>query len=769
MKRIFTIVTGVILATAIFVSIGSAHAESAEDNSPISLSSNVINLNKTTEYFAFDQPFALSYADALYVHTESGAFRCGDKITKSEDATAYASVGGVTVILKDGKINGDADKDGYVRISAKDDRLYALKQNGDVDLYTRMLNEETGEYSLILTDSYPVSALAVAADEQGFCYLKKNNRTMYDIVLSNGKTVTCHSPVLTIATFGNSVYAVTYSGISVYNINDVFAEPSKIECEPLDIVCGDKPYILTYDQSVSTIDELKLKPIIASSGSEDYFFQMPCKGTTRLGKMYVTDSMLGRVAIYDKNGVTYKQNLNGATCVAADNDGKFYVAYDENKIACFDGNTRTEIKNPSNEKIIDIEAADTLYCLTESGDVYRGNTKIASNVSAFDYCSELVMLKDGKIRGYEVEADDFALDIAGNIFAIKDNLLTVISGEQKNTFVIDGALSLDSIMVSKIETPFVSYGDLIVSDKQNMRITSVARSLVGGADIKKLYTVQEIDDKALLKSDNLVSVTTTSSYLFTYPVESEITYSFSKGETAFVCHDVVSPDAYVYCIIENKSTGKLSQGYAYASAITSKEYSEPLKKEAKINSDNTGIYKYPSLYAHTVGKLNKGDMAAIMPFATNYEDEYGERWYTDISGNKWYRIDRGENEGYILASSANVNFFSDSEMPKANATVTDNTVLYMLSDGKYVPFDGAGLYIAKDTRVKIGTPFDTSRKYTKVVFYRDGYGTIDVDCYVLTKYVEYDGVDLVKIVAISVVALALVILLAILLRKKKTV
>ena len=106
-------------------------------------------------------------------------------------------------------------------------------------------------------------------------------------------------------------------------------------------------------------------------------------------------------------------------------------------------------------------------------------------------------------------------------------------------------------------------------------------------------------------------------------------------------------------------------------------------------------------------------------------------------------------------------------MPKANATVTDNTMLYMYADGEYVPFDGAGLYIAKGTRVKIETPFDTSRKYTKVVFYRDGYGTIDVDGHVLTKYIDYDGVDLVKIIAVSVVAIAAIILLAVLMRKKK--
>lgn len=167
--------------------------------------------------------------------------------------------------------------------------------------------------------------------------------------------------------------------------------------------------------------------------------------------MYVCDSMLGRVAVYDKNGITYKQNLNGASCVAADNDGKFYVAYNGNKIACFDGNTRTEVPNPSGEKIIDLEAGDKLYYLTENGNVYQDDKKIASGVTALDYCSSLVTLKNGIIEGTNIEADDFCLDIVGNIFAVKDNILTVIKGDETVTYTVDGALSLDSIMLSKIE------------------------------------------------------------------------------------------------------------------------------------------------------------------------------------------------------------------------------------------------------------------------------------------------------------------------------
>lgn len=766
MKRTIAVIICALIAAALLLPANVDMAQADEGVSPTALSSTVINLNKTTKYYAFDGPFSISYADKLYVHTNSGTYECGDDIIKSEDADAYVMVSGVKVALKNGQIDGDAAKSGYIKLSAYGERLYAIKENGQIDLYSFVFDED-GISSLQLSESYPVSALDVAADENGFNYLKKINRTQYAIILATGESVTCSRIIQSIVATEKSVYAMTKAGIYIYDKYDIYSAPQEIECDPLAITVSDKVYVLLYDQSISVVNGLSVNPIIASSGNADYFFEAPCKGTTRLGKMYVCDSMLGRVAVYDKNGITYKQNLNGASCVAADNDGKFYVAYNGNKIACFDGNTRTEVPNPSGEKIIDLEAGDKLYYLTENGNVYQDDKKIASGVTALDYCSSLVTLKNGIIEGTNIEADDFCLDIVGNIFAVKDNILTVIKGDETVTYTVDGALSLDSIMLSKIETPFVSYGDLIISDKQNMRILRVSRSDVGGADIKKLYTVQEIDDKPLRKSNNLISVTTSASYLFTYPVESEITYSFAKGETAFVCYDVVSPGAYVYCVIENKATGKFSQGFAYASSVATKNYTDPLKKEAKINSDNTSVYKFPSLYSPVTGKLNKGDMASILPFATNYEDEYGERWFTDVNNNKWYRIDRGEYEGYILASSANVNLFSDTEMPKANATVTDNTVLYMYADGEYVPFDGAGLYIAKGTRVKIETPFDTSRKYTKVVFYRDGYGTIDVDCYVLTKYIDYDGVDLVKIIAVSVVAIAAIILLAVLMRKKK--
>lgn len=109
-----------------------------------------------------------------------------------------------------------------------------------------------------------------------------------------------------------------------------------------------------------------------------------------------------------------------------------------------------------------------------------------------DYCSSLVTLKNGIIEGTNIEADDFCLDIVGNIFAVKDNILTVIKGDETVTYTVDGALSLDSIMLSKIETPFVSYGDLIISDKQNMRILRVSRSDVGGADIKNFIRCKKL-------------------------------------------------------------------------------------------------------------------------------------------------------------------------------------------------------------------------------------------------------------------------------------
>jgi len=106
-------------------------------------------------------------------------------------------------------------------------------------------------------------------------------------------------------------------------------------------------------------------------------------------------------------------------------------------------------------------------------------------------------------------------------------------------------------------------------------------------------------------------------------------------------------------------------------------------------------------------------------------------------------------------------------MPDTNATITDYALVYYYDNvaKKYLPIDD--LWVAKGTRVMVKTPFDSSQKYTKVVFYRDGYGTIDIDCYVETKYINFDGIDLLQFVAIIIILVTLTLITILLVRKYK--
>ena len=100
MKRTIAVIICALIATALLLPANVDMAQADEGVSPTALSSTVINLNKTTKYYAFDGPFSISYADKLYVHTNSGTYECGDDIIKSEDADAYVMVSGVKVALR---------------------------------------------------------------------------------------------------------------------------------------------------------------------------------------------------------------------------------------------------------------------------------------------------------------------------------------------------------------------------------------------------------------------------------------------------------------------------------------------------------------------------------------------------------------------------------------------------------------------------------------------------------------------------------------------
>ena len=63
--------------------------------------------------------------------------------------------------------------------------------------------------------------------------------------------------------------------------------------------------------------------------------------------------------------------------------------------------------------------------------------------------------------------------------------------------------------------------------------------------------------------------------------------------------------------------------------------------------------------------------------------------------------------------------------------------------------------LATGTRIEVVGAFDTSKQYTQVKYLDAELGTLT--CYVPTEYVKYNGVNVVPIVAVVVIAITLVL------------
>ncbi|MBR2970726.1 MAG: hypothetical protein IKC48_02900 [Clostridia bacterium] len=741
-------------------------------DSAYQVDATVLNYSSATLYHTFTSPSDVYYSDGkLFVFSANGwdVFEDG-AVTKTEiSADSFAFVSGTTVVLLDGTVSvqdtvvtNDVDA-----ISAYGSALYVLKGN-EIHKYEYTEGAFDGG-ALYASPSLPITA--IAAGENGCAYAVTAADGYTSQVYVADSLITSITEEIIDLEYNGSVYILTATKIIKQTNSYDSAEYTVTGARA--ITLGEHVYAVLRTGTVEriTLNLSSSTPIIASSGDVDWFYSSPADTTTRLGKIYVADSMLNRVAVIDGQSISYLTGLNRPVAVAVDNNENVYVAHYGNRIACFTGGVMTsEIEASGAVTALETDNDGSLYYLTGDGNVTDASGNIVrTGVKAFAYASDRHYLTDTHLDDVAISATDFCVDIEGNLFAASGNTVISIIGDIVTTYRVNGITSIDSIAISKVSNQIISYGDLVLCDKNAKAVFTVSGSLVGSANLDSLYPEPEISNEPIAKTTGIIAKTTTETFMFDRPIEGKINHVVAKNTNIIVCNDVSCPDPFAYCLAENPNTNTLYAGYVYKSNYEVLPYVARNINEAKINADNTPIYKYPSLKAPIVATYSKDVTVSILPFAVCYTDEYDDGWYVDAYANKWYRIAVGEKEGFVLSGDTNVNFFGDMEMPKTNATITENAVLYRYDEasGAYVEFEAAGLYIAKETRVAVETPFDTSREYTKIVFYRDGYGTIDTDCYVKTQYVDFDGVDILKIVAIAAIAVSIATLVLILYYKRK--
>ncbi len=772
-KPIFIAMVIMIMLTATFLPSNFVFADDT-------ITAEVLNYNQNTLYHKFDDPSRIFYTtEGLYIATANGyeIFKDGNFEYSESRADDFTYLQGL-ITLRDGKIyqnnNPVNDESGYTAVSAYGSTLYALKGNYEIDKLT--FAEGTFTSESYISDK---NIRKIAASDSGCIYTTVNGYTNI-IHIEDQEPIKITSEDIIDIDYKEKLYILTPTRIISYI--DSSKSINYTVSGVISFSVGDGVYMLTRTGSINRIS-LDLAPdthtaMIATESSEDWFYTDPTGGTTRLNKIYVvdkaTDLKPGRIAVINGKEINYIDGFSLPIAVATDNNGVIYVAHYGNRITRIIGESR--IDKDMSEDIVDIQVdySNNLYCLTKSGKVinYEGTT-IRENVVAFDYQGGWHYMTEDAIDGTPVDnVKDFAIDVMGSIFTVSgdDTLTAIIDGEQKK-YTIQNASDIISITISKVDNDIVSYGDILLFDQTNKCVLIVDGKSVGSVNVKDIYEPPVLDNNPIERSEGLIGTVQgiNETYMFSLPIEGEITRTLHSGDNVIICKDIPSHDPFVYCVCDDIQTDTLVGGYIYKDALKELPYKAPSHTEAKVNAPKTPIYKYPSINSPEIGQYDKNKMISILPFATTYGYEWYADDYPEPNKNKWYRIAYGDKEGFMLVSDTSVTFFSDDEMPKTNATIIQNATLYRFDEAsnEYIRFEAIGGEIEKDQRVYVEPPFDTSREFTKIVFYKDNYGTVDAECYVKTQYIKYDGVDIIKIIAVAVIIVAAITLVLVIARRRK--
>ncbi len=777
-KPYFVAIIMMIMLFPALISFNSVYAEST------TVSAKVLNNNQLTLYHNFEEPDKIFYtSEGLYISTANGyEIYSNGKFDYSENkADDFTYLQGL-ITLKNGVLfhnnNQITDLNGFTAISAYGSTLYALR--GDNEIYKFDYFEGKFSHELYPVASGVSKIEKIAAAENECIYTTFGGDGYTNVIHFNGTEIRLPREDIIDIDYNEKLFVLTHnrimSYIDSYNYIDCPISGAK------SFSVGDKVYILTrmgnIDRLALDLSPESLTTIVATGSDKDWFYFDPVGGTTRLKKIYVADRDLGRIAIINGDEIQYITGLSSPVAVATDNNGYIYVAHHGNTITRFFGEERVDKDMSEDIADIQVDYSNNLYCLTKSGKVIDYNTDviIRENVIAFDYQGGWHYMTSDHIDSTPITGvKDFAIDVMGNIFAITgDNVIVSIIDGEKKEYIVDNASHLVSLTISKVDNNAISYGDLLLFDDAYKCLFVLDGKSVGSVNIKDLFAPPSLNSDPIERTEGLIgTVQGEETYMFTLPIEGEISHTLQSGDNVIICKDVPSQNPFVYCVCDDIDRGVLVGGYVYKDALKERPYFAPRHSEAKVNAPKTPVYKYPSIHSPEIGQCDKGKMLSLLPFAVTYTDEDGNEWYADSypvpDKNRWYRIAYGDKEGYILVGFTSVTFFSAEDMPKTNATITDNATLYRYDEATdtYIKFEAIGGEISKDQRVYVDPPFDTSRPYTKIVFYREGYGTVDAECYVKTEYVRYDGVDIVKIIAAVIIAVAVITLVLVVVRKRK--
>ncbi|MCH5163249.1 MAG: hypothetical protein J1G38_07180 [Clostridiales bacterium] len=598
---------------------------------------------------------------------------------------------------------------------------------------------------------------------------------------------------LTAMAHSDTVYALTRDKITGYTASDGAFKQKYVS---FDARMTD---IYAYDGFLYALDTLgalyrlsdnltAFDTISASASSTDGFFNSPSGVAVKNSTLYVADSVNNRIAMYGSELSYIKDKYNSPVSVACDSRGTLYVAHDFNKVSI---GADTEFTVDGYIRQIVVNADKHVFILSDGGLwTYDGTV---GKISDTPYKAitlgvgrdELYALADDSVQKITAGADgkyasslycaapetaiSLSVDFKGNVFILNGDSITRVdkeygSGNTKTVPLAKGGkpyavLGEGHIALSTIDNGFVNYGDVIVVDTFKHAVFSVDGSaeglnvkLIDGDDYEDDHLVN--DRTPANYGDGLIRTALYDVPMFSLPIETPAVYVIKAGRKVIVPeYNLDDTREYSLVLIDDTENHKLVQGYVYKDALSDAlEYAPPPADKLSPYSGATPIYKWPSPHAKTVDGYSPA-VAGTNISAIDFVEAY-----RDYRNNLWYRVRIGENfEGFMMAADVVLGEYEVTTIrPAYNAKIISYksskfAQTYVLKDGNYVPID---ITLNTGTKVEVVDAFDTSKHYTKIKCLTD-VGT--VTCYVETVYIEYEGVNIVLLVAIVVIIITVVL------------
>ena len=384
-----------------------------------------------------------------------------------------------------------------------------------------------------------------------------------------------------------------------------------------------------------------------------------------------------------------------------------------------------------------------------------------------------------------------AVDIEKNIFALTSLGLTRTDGatgaQKTYTFTVGGkpyAVSAGQIALNTVKNEFIRtelsesveiFVNAIILDTLKHRAFVVDGASIDLKLIDEKYEPpgnkpeEDVSPNPIDDVNRIIRTVLDDTPAFNKPVDMSSDYTLKKGRRVIVPVDQLNtPKEYLMVLTDDVATGKLIRVYVYKDALSEPLlYADPPSADASVYNDATPIYKWPSPSSPRIevgGYIpKKGDSLMLKSFVPGYTDDYGNKWYRIALG--YY----GKTEGFVLANNVSLSGYEPTAIhPAYNATIIkfgglDYAEIYRKDDdGKIVPWVDIPTLPA-GTRVEVIGAFDSTSEYTLIKFFNSELNG-SLTCYVRTEHIDYDGVNIVLLIAILVAIITAILIIVIIVR-----